>query len=173
MDPKAAFKSQYHASLAMLRETIEVCPDDLWTERDTPRSYWRIAYHTLFYTHWYLERTSTDFERWEFDREHAASTWADPWTPDNRPAHAYPPYTKGQILDYLGLVDALVDSKVDAIDLDSPESGFHWYPMSKFEHQLVNLKHIQHHVGQLAELLMERGIETDWIADQDDIPARA
>ena len=42
---------------------------------------------------------------------------------------------------------------MDALDLDSTESGFSWYRMSKLEHQLVNIRHIQHHGAQLADRL--------------------
>jgi hypothetical protein len=42
---------------------------------------------------------------------------------------------------------------VDALDLMSDESGFSWYPIPKLEHQLVNLRHIQHHMAQLADRL--------------------
>ena len=39
-----------------------------------------------------------------------------------------------------------------------------WYPgMAKLSHELMNLRHLQGHVGQLSELLLARGIETDWI----------
>jgi len=50
------------------------------------------------------------------------------------------------------------------LDLDSAESGFSWYRMSKLEHQFVNLRHIQHHTGQLADRLRQeadRGVE--WV----------
>jgi hypothetical protein len=42
---------------------------------------------------------------------------------------------------------------VDRLDLTAPTSGFSWYRMSKLEHQLLNLRHIQHHTGQLADRL--------------------
>ena len=54
---------------------------------------------------------------------------------------------------------------VKNLNLASDETGFSWYKnMSKLSHQLMNLRHIQGHVGQLSELLMARGIDTDWIA---------
>ena len=45
----------------------------------------------------------------------------------------------------------MIDDAVDALDLDSTESGFSWYHMSKLEHQFVNIRHIQHHAGQLID----------------------
>ena len=42
---------------------------------------------------------------------------------------------------------------VDALDLHAPECGFWWYKVSKLEHQLINLRHTQHHGAQLADRL--------------------
>jgi hypothetical protein len=42
---------------------------------------------------------------------------------------------------------------LDKLDLENSQSGFPWYRMSKLEHQLVNLRHIQHHAAQLADRL--------------------
>jgi hypothetical protein len=155
MDTKAALKRQYHATLAMLRQTIEVCPNHLWIEGESPRSFWRIAYHAIYYGHWYLQRNSEDFQRWELSREHAASLWTPP-TDDLI-------YTKEEILAYCTILEEAIDSGVDALDLEADSSGFDWYDMPKLDHQLVNLRHIQQHVGQLSERLMTAGIETNWV----------
>jgi len=63
------------------------------------------------------------------------------------------PYSKAQVLEYWSFVDHAVDGAVDLLDLESPESGFSWYTMSKLEHQLVNIRHVQHHSAQLADRL--------------------
>jgi hypothetical protein len=53
---------------------------------------------------------------------------------------------------------------VDTLDLDNPQSGFHWYKMSKLEHQFVNIRHVQHHAAQLADRLRAAAdIGTPWI----------
>lgn len=52
---RTILKSQYHAALAMLRETIEQCPDDLWLATQHTNSFWQVAYHTLYFTHLYLQ----------------------------------------------------------------------------------------------------------------------
>ena len=53
----------------------------------------------------------------------------------------------------------MVDAAVYRLDLTAPESGFYWYRMSKLEHHLVNLRHIQHHTGQLATASGRKPIE--------------
>jgi hypothetical protein len=58
----------------------------------------------------------------------------------------------------------MIDSAVDRLDLNEPESGFSWYKMSKLEHQFVNLRHIQHHTGQLAERIRQAtGGAVGWV----------
>ncbi len=72
------------------------------------------------------------------------------------------PYTKVEMLEYLAICDGLVDGCVDAIDFTAIDCGFSWYNMPKFNHQLVNLRHIMAHQGQLSEILNENGIDTKW-----------
>jgi hypothetical protein len=159
MDIKRAMKGQYHAGLAMLRQTIEQCPDDLWLAGEHPRNTWRIAYHAVFYTHLYLQTSEEAFRPWDKHRPQIRILWDDPEIPT-----VEPPYSKEETLAYLDTVDAGVDGWVDAIDLESPDSGFSWYSIPKLDHQLLNLRHLQGHVGQLSELVMARGADLDWIS---------
>ena len=62
---RPVLKSQYHACLAMLRDTIERCPDELWTSRDYRNPFWRIAYHVLYYTDFYLQPNADSFRPWD------------------------------------------------------------------------------------------------------------
>ena len=67
------------------------------------------------------------------------------------------------MIEYLEFVYDHVNEWVDALDLDSPTSGFDWYRIPKLDHQLVNIRHIGVHVGQLQELLYAQGIDVNWI----------
>lgn len=152
MELREALKEQYHAGLAMLAECVERCPEEVWHEEysgeheeDLPRTFWLIAFHATFYTHLYLSQNEAAFERWPCQKERGVV------------------YQQSEILDYIYYVDARIDSTIDQLDLDADETGFPWYPnMSKLSHQLMNLRHIQGHVGQLSELLMAQRIDTDW-----------
>lgn len=155
IDIRTTLKNQYHASLWMLRQTIEKCPEDLWMAGENNRPFWRIAYHALFYGHWYLQPNSEDFTPWEHHEDEIASLW--------QPTKSDTVYSKGQILEYTDIVDRSVDAAIDRLDFDAESTGFDWYPnLSKLEHQIVTIRHTQQHAGQLSELLMARGIETDW-----------
>ena len=70
---KPALKGQYHAALDMLKGAITECPGDIWLGGVPPRSFWRLAYHTLFYTHLYLQVKDTDFVLWEYHRDEVLS----------------------------------------------------------------------------------------------------
>jgi hypothetical protein len=163
---RSILKSQYHAGLAMLRETVENCPDELWESEEYANRCWQVAYHVLYFTHLYLSPGEAAFRPWKHHQAHAQH-------PDGIPGPADPdsnlplipePYTREQVLDYWRECDQMVDEAVDRLDLHRPESGFHWYRVSKLEHQLINLRHLQHHTAQLADRLRAApGIGTHWI----------
>lgn len=155
---KDALKSQLHASLDMLGESIEKCPESLLYSGEYRNAVWQVAYHTLFFTHLYLCRRNEDFLPWE---QHQADNQNPDGIPgDSDPASDLPltpePYTKEQLLEYTAYCKALVDPSVDGMDLASEDSGFPWYKVPKFEHLLVNLRHIQHGAAQIADRLRFR-----------------
>jgi len=168
---RAALKKQYHAALAMLREAVERCPDELWAGGDYLNPFWRIAYHTLYYTHLYLQAKETDFRPWEHHQtglQHMDDVPAPPELEDvlelpHRPPQTGVPYTKAEILAYWDLCDGMVDGAVDAHDLLDPECGFSWKKRSRAEHQVSSIRHIQHHTAQLGERLRSvAGIGVGW-----------
>ncbi len=160
MNVQSALKGQYHAGLKMMRQCVEQCPEDVWRGGTHPRNPWRIAYHAAFYTHLYLQPSEHDFTPWEKtdkSKDTARILWAEPPLVE--------PYTGDEILSYIDELDANVDGFVDALDLDADQTGFSWYPgMAKLDHQILNIRHLQGHVGQLSEILMALGIDTDWKA---------
>jgi hypothetical protein len=167
MELKSALKEQYHAGFAMLRDCVEKCPDELWTSGEHPRYFWRIAFHAAYFTHLYLVQNEDAFEPWhECPKGKHEEIWqlsADV-EPYELPVGAEA-FSQQETLAYISYVDRLFDPTIELLNLDSDESGFHWYPnMSKLSHELLNLRHLQGHVGQLSELLMAQGIDTRWIS---------
>lgn len=170
MDLRTALEEQLHAGLAMLRECVEKCPEDLWLEGKHPRTFWRIAFHAAFFTHLGLGQTYQTFPKPPeslavASREEGDRLWTDPayLEPYEMPEEVSP-YSRQDILDYIDFVDSLVGPTIDTVDLDTDDSGFPWYEgTSKLSHELMNLRHIQGHVGQLSELLMARGIDIEWV----------
>lgn len=163
---RSALKSQYHAALAMLRQAVELCPDSVWTAKDHRNAPWQIAYHTMFFAHLYA---CVD--------EHAFAPWthhvADVQVPDGIPGPPDPesplpliadPYSREQVLEYCSWVDGWIDDAVDGMDILASKSGFSWYPIPKLDHQLVNIRHIQHGAAQLADRVRAAAdLGVDWV----------
>lgn len=160
------FASQFHAAFGMLTQTIEACPESEWVRTHGKSPFWQIAYHALFYGDFYLHRNEAEFRPWRLHREDIQFLGGK-WGPDGKPpavAPVYEPYARGDVLDYARNCIERIDSLVDALDLEAPDCGFWWYKLSKLEHQFVNLRHLAHHTGQLADRLRaaaDLGIE--WI----------
>jgi hypothetical protein len=161
-----ALKGQYHAALAMLQRTLEQCPDELWDRKDQVNAFWQVAYHTLFFAHLYLQPKVTAFRPWEQHQPNVQHEdgIAGPPDPNSTLPLIPEPYTKSQVLEYCRFCDDMVDDAVDALDPLNPESGFPWYKMSKLEHQIVNIRHIQVGAAQLAaRLRSELNIGITWV----------
>jgi hypothetical protein len=134
-------QSQYRAALAMLRSVIVQCPDDLWDDNSYANPFWHVAYHALFYAHLYLQPNEDAFALWEKSKQ--GSHRMD-WDGE--------PYSKAEILEYFEFLREQIERQVPDLNLDAP-SGFDWLPMSKLELQFYNIRHIQHHTGELCERL--------------------
>lgn len=159
-------KSQYYAALAMLRQPIEACPDDLWYSTEYTNSFWQLAYHTLYFADLYSMPCEADFRPYKDHIEEVQVPDCIPGPPDpeSKLPLLPPPYSKAQVLDYLQLCADTMDARVDALDLWSMDCGFHWYKLSKLEHQVLNIRHIQHGAAQLADRLRTKlDFGTKWV----------
>lgn len=158
--------SQFRAALAMLRAAIEGCPDDLWNDPAYANRSWRVAYHALFYAHLYLSGSEEEFEPWE-GMIPGANFFASPLPADEQGVERI--NTAEELLAYADRVERMVDSVLPAeaasgADLTAVPSGFPWIPFSRLELHVYNLRHVQHHAGQLIERLRATGNDgVDWV----------
>ena len=153
---------QYRASLAMLGQAISMCPESLWLDATYPNRYWHVAYHAVFYTHLYLHTSEADFRPWKEHRTDYQFLGPRPWAPYEK-VKIETPFTREEVAEYGQICRAEVDARVRALDLDAP-SGFHWLPFNKLELQFYNIRHLQHHTGQLADRLRkELNTGIDWV----------
>lgn len=172
MGLQEALKEQYQAGLAMLAECVEKCPEDLWLAGEYPRAFWRVAWHAAYFTHNYLVQDEEAFNGSVAAWPPAARTALG--ISDTQKAIDVEPYElpegvtplpRQEAENYIAYVRSLISETVDSLDLERQETGFSWYPnMTKLSHELMNLRHLQGHVGQLSERLMARGIDIDWTA---------
>ena len=155
MDIRAVIKSQYHAALAMFRQTVQKCPHELWDDSAYKNQFWNIAAHALFYTHFYLHPCEEDYQPWpEID----LSTRLFEQDEQN-----VTPPSQGKLLRYADFIGQQIDPMVDAVEL-TRASGFDWLPFNKLELQFYNLRHLMLHTGELSERLWQSsGQEVDWV----------
>jgi hypothetical protein len=153
MDTRQAVARQFHSALEMLESAIRTCPRAIWLDSsgDSPNRFWHIAYHALFYTHFYLAPTEVDFVPSPMHRAGYNFFGEVPWRPGERNI-VDQPYQPPELLDYALFCHSEVNRRIPAIDFEA-SSGFYWLPFDKFELQLYNLRHLAHHTGQLLDRL--------------------
>jgi hypothetical protein len=167
MRAKETIKSQYYASLEMLKQAIEACPESLWYGPEPRNPFWHTAYHVLFYTHFYLQTSEDDFVPWEKHREVYVSLGSS-----GERSESEEPFSKEEILAYHELCREQVEEKVTSLDLEA-QSGFSWLPFDKLELQIYSIRHIQQHTGELYERLgTNRDIELGWVGMKVDRPSQ-
>ena len=164
---RSILKSQYHGALAMFRQSVEQCPENLWADSEHANAFWQIAYHTLYFTHLYLQPNEASFRPWDEHQENVQNPDGIAGPPDPNSTLPLMPqrYSKAQVLSYCDFCDRMVNNAVNVLDLRNPDCGFSWYKVSKLEHQFINIRHLQHHTAQLADRLRNgANISVRWVA---------
>jgi hypothetical protein len=135
----------------------------MWNDPAERAAFWRVVYHTLYFAHLYLQQNQEGFRPWARHRDEAQYISTVP-REGNRPPKPCEPFTRKDLLQYCKECDAMIDGGVDALDLSAPQCGFPWYQMPTLEHQIVNIRHIQHHAAALASRLRQSaGIAVSWV----------
>lgn len=141
--------AQYEAALSTLRMCIATCPDDRWEEKIANGSFRWVAYHTLYCTDYYLSSEASfvmrDLHKIGGDER------------DDRPAAGL---DRPQTLEYLNLCRDYVHTSL-AKETDETlrgESGFPSHKITRGELHIYNIRHVQHHVGQLSAHLRRIGV---------------
>jgi hypothetical protein len=142
---------QYLATLLMLRQAIESCPESLWLDAGYTNRFWHIAYHAIFYTHFYVQASEEEFHPW-VKHQKGSNYLGARKSSSNEPVPEIKPYSREEVLEYWILCRDQVAKRVPHDKLDA-ESGFSWLPFNRFEVHLYNLRHLAHHTGQLADRL--------------------
>ena len=164
---------QFAAAIQMIRLAIQACPDDLWDDRTDGSPFWHLTYHALFYTDFYLSENDKLFKPMEYHEDKAHFLPGDykefggiVTTPEKA-------FTQEQLLDYtdhcLHKCQETFEKLTNRQALE--RCGFWWYELNVGEFLLNNLRHAQHHAGQLTLLLRRRAdIGIDWLGTKDNKP---
>jgi hypothetical protein len=158
MDYLEIVRSQYLAALEMLKHAISTSPDAVWNDPADNNRSWYVAYHALFFTHYYLQDSEAGFEVWQ-------GHW-DEGNPGLPPMDA--PYSQADMLEYLAFCQQEVNRRVPVLNPEAP-AAFARRNMNKFELQIYNIRHIMQHAGELFERNGTRaGVEGTWVGMKHD-----
>jgi uncharacterized damage-inducible protein DinB len=146
---RTAIWQQFGAAIDMLDNAIVACPDDLWNNRTHTPEFWYVAFHTMFFLDLYLSETADGFLP------------PAPFTlSEMDPAGAMPErqYTKAELRGYLAHGRAKCRATIDAMTDEHAARNCHfsWLDISAADLLLYNMRHVQHHTGQLNLILRQR-----------------
>ncbi len=139
---KTELWNQFGASLDMFENALVKCPDNLWD--DDPK-FWYNAYHCLFYTDYYL---STEPDKFHPPEPYTLSEFSAYEMPDRV-------YTKEQLVSYTGHCREKCRKLIAGLTSEIAEARWinEYKNYSMFELIIYNMRHVQHHTGQLNMLL--------------------
>jgi hypothetical protein len=154
---KSALTSQLRASLMMLQEGINTCSEDLWVSNQYTNRTWQMVYHALFFTDLYLYQHLDSRKNFYLHKKDYHNLGE---------SEGKQPYSKMEMMEYLTYINDRLESAMEGLDLLREDCGFYWYNVNKMEHQMVNLKHLQHHVAQLLDRIrLHQNQGVGWIRD--------
>lgn len=154
---RTTLTGQFEASLSMLNDCIQKCPPEHWDGKIAKYAFWHVTYHTLCYADLYLSPGEKSFPF----REIHPRGWSE--FKDEYPSRRF---EQRELSDYLAVCRR---KAVETIAAETPESlsgesGFSWLPFSRAEAHLYNIRHVQHHAGQLSASLRKIGAEPRWVS---------
>ncbi len=139
---KGEFARQYRSALAMVEEFIGKCDEELWSSTAYQSPVWHVCYHALFYTNIYLAPSEGEILKWEGEREGYHDL------KESVPL----PYSKGEMSAFLNHIGSRVEAYLEGMEPAGDCWPF-WYNQNQLEFHMNNLRHLQHHTGELFERL--------------------
>ncbi len=150
--------SQYKAALQMLRQTIGKIPSDLWNNDEYNNPNWQIAYHAIWAAQFYLGANAESFVPWKKAIEGAESLGgSQEWENPEKGVILERHNPKDELLSFIDDIESRLPQSISSLPLGE-NSGFEWYPYSRLELHINNIRHIQHHTAQLIERMKMKGI---------------
>jgi hypothetical protein len=146
---KESLWKQFGASIDMLENALKACPDELWDK------FWYRVYHTLFFLDYYITPEPENY------LPPPPFTLAELEYPVKMPERVY---DKEELLSYL---QHCRQKCHDLITVITPE--MRWVDDSRdysiTEILLYNMRHVQHHTGQLNLILRQGNKDVpDWVS---------
>jgi uncharacterized damage-inducible protein DinB len=149
IDWKTIIWQQFGAAIDMLANAMRDCPEDLWGDRSERPEFWYVAFHTLFFLDLYLSESEVGFAP------------PPPYTVDEMDERGLMPervYRKEELQSYLEHGRKKCRERITALTEAEANQrcGFSWLDLSVAEVLIYNLRHVQHHAGQLNLILRQK-----------------
>jgi hypothetical protein len=156
--------SQLLASLYMLRNCIDACPEEDWHAQHNDQPFSMVAFHTLLDCDYNLCENDAAFKKQDFHRKHRES-FADYEALENGVLQNF--YERDFINRYceycIEKVVSVIETKTH-VDLLIPKADV-YRNMTRLERYVNATRHIQHHAAQLGlRLQFATGKTIDWIS---------
>ena len=136
--------SQLEASLAMLHRCIAACPPEHFDDKIGNDTFRQVAYHTLFFFDFYLSPSESAFQLRDLHKKGG----------DERGPDLSPGLYKEDALALLPLCRQQIATTLNAETEQTlaGSTGFSRRKTPRLELHIYNIRHTQHHVGQLSAL---------------------
>jgi len=140
---KEGIWKQFGGSIEMLENAIKFCPAENW---DTKNKFWYNAFHCLFFMDYYL---TLDHENFMPPKPFTLTEFEPIETMPERV------YTKEELLVYLNFIKNKCHELIKGLTTETLSQRWvnPYRNYSIMELLIYNLKHVQHHVGQLNLIL--------------------
>lgn len=155
--------SQYEASLCTLYHCIVQCPDSIWNAPVAKYPFCQSAFHTLFFTDYYLGQEPDAFRKQAFHLEHAEFFGDYEQLEYREPVCRY---EKPPIQVYARFCRDKSIATLAAETADDLEATwkFNRKNFTRLEGHLYNIRHVQHHAAQLIlRLRLDSEVDIPWI----------
>jgi hypothetical protein len=143
---KKILSGQFEAALCMMDQCIRACPPEHWEGKIANGTFRWAAYHTLFWADMYFSPGDEDaFVLRDFHHRGG----------DERESTANPGLSREETLAYIQICR---QKMLETLAAETAEwlrgpSGFSSRVISRGELHIYNLRHVQHHTGQLSAYL--------------------
>ena len=143
-------QNQYNKCSNMLITTIENYTELVWFDSINYKSpVWQIIYHAVFYLNIYCSATEDDIIHWDYEKNgyHRFEKMHELRTID---AEQIEPYTKDEMIHFISFVKDKIPGYLSKMK-PKEKCWPYWYNESQLEFQLNNIRHMQHHIGEIIE----------------------
>lgn len=149
---------QLGAAIEMLENALVACPQELWNDSSRRPEVWYTVYHTLFFLDLYLSGSVEGFQP------------PAPFNLDELDPRGILPervYTKEEMQTYLEHCRRKCREVISALTQEKARElcSFSWGELSFVELMLYNMRHVQHHAGQL-NLILRQSLDSSpgWVS---------